>query len=160
MIEHFILPDDGPLLRLPRSVVEQLLNRKARLPQYADIKLRWVQVLMNVDEAGAPRAVVRLKLPGSGKAALGQSSEDKLRRRWGPLGISGERWRTSWPCRLSWRHTMNNRRDGELFKAPRKPSNSEINAPSIDAWKLGRRKLTCWLAKPCAPALLHWSLLY
>jgi hypothetical protein len=28
MIEHFIMPDEGTLLRLPRSVVEQLINRK------------------------------------------------------------------------------------------------------------------------------------
>jgi hypothetical protein len=50
----------GPLLRLPRSVVEQLVNRKARLPQYAGMKVRCVQVLMEIDETGAPRRVVRV----------------------------------------------------------------------------------------------------
>ena len=60
MIEHFILPDEGPLLRLPRTVVEQLMNRKAGLPQYAGMKIRCAQVLMEVDEAGAPRGVVKV----------------------------------------------------------------------------------------------------
>src|SRR6478672_4633086 len=51
MIEHFILPDERPLLRLPRSVVEQLINRKARLPQYAGGKVRCAQVLLCLDSA-------------------------------------------------------------------------------------------------------------
>lgn len=41
-------------------MIEQLLNRRARLPQYAGIKIQCVQVLIEVDEAGAPRGVVRV----------------------------------------------------------------------------------------------------
>jgi len=60
MFEHFILPDDGPLLRLPRSVIEQLMNHRARLPQYAGMKVRCAQVQLEVDEAGAPTHVMRI----------------------------------------------------------------------------------------------------
>jgi hypothetical protein len=43
MIEHFVLPEEGPLLRLPRRVVEQFINRKARLPEFAGMKVRCAQ---------------------------------------------------------------------------------------------------------------------
>jgi hypothetical protein len=59
LIEHFIRPMTAPLLRLPRSVVEQLVNRRARLPQFAGMKIRCVQVLLDVDKAGAPRGVIK-----------------------------------------------------------------------------------------------------
>src|SRR5262249_28576135 len=60
MFEHFIFPDDGTFLRLPRSVIEQLMNHRARLPQYAGTKVRCAQAQMDVDEAGAPTRVVRI----------------------------------------------------------------------------------------------------
>jgi hypothetical protein len=40
-------------------VIEQLTKRGARLPQYAGMKIRCVQVLLDVDEADAPRGVLK-----------------------------------------------------------------------------------------------------
>src|SRR5262245_24963549 len=56
MFEHFILSGDGPLLRLPRCVIEQLMNHRARLPQYAGMKVPCAQVQMDIDEAGQGNA--------------------------------------------------------------------------------------------------------
>jgi hypothetical protein len=60
MIEFFIVNDDGTLLRIARTLADQLRNGEARLPQYAGSRIRCAEVLMEADEAGVPQSINRV----------------------------------------------------------------------------------------------------